>query len=205
MPFGRSPVLHGLVPHGPGLRAAAVRGLAIGAALLTLGAPAGLIWAALAPHPDYAQAANGAFEAFEPTVGADASYGLICLLAGLLAGALARWLAARRCQPRPVEGLLAAGVLAGGLGAGLVASRVGALARRGPLEHLLGSLLSQGAQASAVHQFADTVAFVVHARELLAAFPLGAALGWALVLAVTTGPDSRAATIGSSESSAGAG
>lgn len=170
-------------------RSPALLAATVAALVVVLGAPTGLVWAALAPHPDYHQAAGGAFGAFEPTVGADACYALVCLVAGLLIGTVLRRLTVppgtgRRSQRDEV--LLAGGLLAGSVAAGLIASRVGALVRAGSLDRVLGSLLSHGAQASAVHQFAGTVAFVVHARELLAAFPLGAALGWALVLALST-------------------
>ena len=88
-----------------------------------LGAPAGLLWAAVAPRvrvtftPDGPTVAN--VESTKAFVGADGSYLLVMVGLGVLCGVLA-WFLARRSGPWTVVGLVLGGVLAA-----LIAARVG--------------------------------------------------------------------------------
>lgn len=88
-----------------------------------LGAPAGLLWAAVSPryvvHYTSTGASTDDLESTKAFVGADASYFLIVLGFGLLCGGVAWWLA-RRQGPATVAGLLVGGVLAA-----LIAASVG--------------------------------------------------------------------------------
>jgi hypothetical protein len=88
-----------------------------------LGAPAGLLWAAVAPHPMAHFVPGGAVitdgESTKAVVGGDGSYLLVMLAFGLLCGVLA-WLFARRSGPWTVAALVVGGVLAA-----LIAAAVG--------------------------------------------------------------------------------
>jgi hypothetical protein len=88
-----------------------------------LGAPAGLLWSALAPHAHLTIGASGVpmvdDGATEVFVAADGWFLGVCLVAGLLTGVVA-WLAGRRSGPFAVVALTVGGLLAG-----LVAAKVG--------------------------------------------------------------------------------
>lgn len=88
-----------------------------------LGAPTGLLWAALVPHYvvhfDSAGEKLDDLESTKAFIGADGSYLLVMLGAGLFCGALA-WFFARRYGPWTVAGLLLGGILAA-----LIAASVG--------------------------------------------------------------------------------
>jgi hypothetical protein len=90
-----------------------------------LGAPFGLLWSALAPRVRVGFSAEGPvapdLESTKAFIGADGSYLLVMVAAGLVCGALAWWLA-RRSGPWTVAGLAVGGFLAA-----LVAARVGVL------------------------------------------------------------------------------
>lgn len=90
-----------------------------------LGAPAGLLWSAVAPRIRVTFGANGpqadGLESTKAFIGADGTYLLVMLGMGVLCGVLA-WLFARRSGPWTVVGLTV-----GGLIAALVAARVGVL------------------------------------------------------------------------------
>jgi hypothetical protein len=97
--------------------------VAVGSVLL--GAPAGLIWSAVAPRVRITFNASGPqapdLESSKAFIGADGSYLVVMLVAGLLCGALAWWLA-RRSGPWTVVALAAGGVLGA-----VVAAHVGVL------------------------------------------------------------------------------
>ena len=118
------------------------------AAVVLAGAPVGLLWAQVAPHYtvvfEKGEATYPLIESSKAFVGADGTFALAMVVAGLLTGAVA-WLAARRSGPWTVVA-----VAVGGLLAGLVAMRVGlipgrhesfeAIARRqGSVELFLGT------------------------------------------------------------------
>jgi hypothetical protein len=96
-------------------------GVAVGCVLL--GAPVGLLWSALAPRLRISFDQGGpvapGIESTKAFIGADGSYLLLVLAAGVLCGALA-WVFARRSGPWTVVALAVGGVLAA-----LVAARVG--------------------------------------------------------------------------------
>lgn len=87
-----------------------------------LGAPAGLIWSALAPHAGVVINANGANFAdpvTEDFIAADSWFAAVTVVAGLLCGLVVWWLA-RGSGPYVVVGLAIGGLLAA-----LVAAQVG--------------------------------------------------------------------------------
>ena len=92
-------------------------------ASVLLGAPAGLLWSRVAPHLTVRLTAQGAdapnIESTKAFVGADGSYLVVMLVAGVLCGALAWWFA-RRSGPWTVLALVIGGVLAA-----LIAASVG--------------------------------------------------------------------------------
>lgn len=85
------------------------------AVVLLLGAPAGLLWSAVSPRLTIVLAAgkDPAPQDLEGKafVGADGSFVVVCLLAGVLCGALA-WRLARRSGPWTVIALVVGGLLA---------------------------------------------------------------------------------------------
>ncbi len=150
--------------------------------------PAGAVWAALAPHVNYLDAANGFLGSFQPAVGGDLAFVLVSLVAGVLLGAAARLVGARvlggRLATRAVEVGLLAGVVVGSVGASLVASRFGASLRSAGLHRLVARFRAHGGSASALRVFSSEVGFVVHAREVLAVLPVVAVASFLLVAAV---------------------
>ena len=92
-------------------------------ACVFLGAPAGLLWSALSPHYEVRYVGGkpqfNDIESTKAFIGADGSYLLVMLGFGLACGGLA-WVLARRFGPATVAGLLVGGVLAG-----LIAASVG--------------------------------------------------------------------------------
>jgi hypothetical protein len=96
-------------------------GVVVGCVLL--GAPAGLLWSAVAPRITVEFSRTGPqvpdLQSSKAFIGADGSFLVIALLVGALCGALAWWFA-RRGGPWTVGGLVVGGLLAG-----VVATRVG--------------------------------------------------------------------------------
>jgi uncharacterized membrane protein YeaQ/YmgE (transglycosylase-associated protein family) len=94
-------------------------------ASVLLGAPAGLLWSAVAPRLTVTVTKDGPqvdnIESTKAFIGADGSYLVVMLVVGALCGALA-WRFARRSGPFTVLGLVIGGVLAA-----LIAQRVGLL------------------------------------------------------------------------------
>ncbi|MCA1712686.1 MAG: hypothetical protein LC789_14050 [Actinobacteria bacterium] len=144
------------------------------AVAILLGAPVGLLWAALAPHARIditaagATFADGASEVF---VAADGWFLGITLLAGILLGLLT-WLLARGSGPYVVVGLAV-----GGLVAAYVASKVGMR----PHQDALRDAAAAGQQGRYVANVA------LQAWQVLLAWPI-AALGAFLTL-VAARPD----------------
>jgi hypothetical protein len=143
--------------------------LVIVATMVLLGAPAGLIWAAVAPHymvhfgpagPDVSQILST--KAF---IGADASYFLVVLGFGVVCGALA-WAFARRHGPWTVVALAVGGVLAA-----LIAASVGLMP--GPHESLQ-ALQAQGRTSGSADIYLGKL--TPHGGQSLRA--PWAALGW---------------------------
>jgi hypothetical protein len=135
------------------------------AVVVLLGAPVGVLWAALAPRVAVVKVAQGVDLQMPETkafVGADGSFLLITLGVGLLCGIVAAYLG-RRQAPGVALGLAAGGVLAA-----LVAWKVG---------HRIGydaytqlrDVAKVGATGSAYLQ--------VRAKGVLLGWPVGASLG----------------------------
>lgn len=104
------------------LREDGVAGLLTAAVCCLLGAPAGLLWSALAPHAHVTITSNGASiveGASELFIAADAFYLGVTVVVGLLLGGLC-WLVARGSGPFVVLGLTVGGLLGA-----YVAARVG--------------------------------------------------------------------------------
>ena len=99
-----------------------VAGVFVAAVSVLLGAPAGLLWSALAPHAHIAISASGATfadGATEVFVAGDGWFSGVALVVGLLSGVVT-WLVARRSGPYAVLGLAVGGALAA-----YVAAKVG--------------------------------------------------------------------------------
>lgn len=114
-------------PHsGAWRRALAPTGAAVRAALVVLagsalaGLAAGLVWAAVAPHPVYTVVSRGVGDVVNPEtsafIGADAAYVVLGLVTGGLIGLVGFLAAVRRHGP-----VAMLGVVLGALSAGLVA------------------------------------------------------------------------------------
>jgi len=101
------------------------RALAVVVGCVLLGAPAGLLWSAVAPRLTVTFEKDGPnapdLESTKAFIGADGSYLLVMLGIGVLCGGVAWWLA-RRSGPWTVAALTVGGVLGA-----LVAARVGVL------------------------------------------------------------------------------
>lgn len=98
-------------------------GLVVAVGSVLLGAPAGLLWAALSPRAEVTVSAQGLeipdLEQNKSFIAADGSYFLVMVAMGVVCGVLAFWLA-RRWGPWTVMGLVI-----GGSVAALVAISVG--------------------------------------------------------------------------------
>lgn len=149
---------------------------AVGAALL--GAPAGLVWAAVAPRPELVLTPAGATYANprpEAVVAGDGWFAAVSVIAGLLCGVLTyalgrRWL---HGHAREIAVLLG---LAGGGGVGsFIAARVGRLADLATFQQQ-ASTLPPGRQVPGFLQ--------LHAIGLLMAWPLAAVLACTAALAI---------------------
>lgn len=145
----------------PSRRAEALAGLGVAASTALLGAPVGLLWAALAPHP-VVRVAGGEATVEDPVARAFISGDLVFLALALAAGVAAGLVVAltlRRYGPGPVVGLAL-----GALAAAEVARRTG---------HLVGlddarALVRSGRDGRA------QVAVRLRAWQALLAWPVGA-------------------------------
>ena len=110
-------------PPRPRWQRDAVAFLVIVATLVLMAAPAGLLWAAVAPRYTVMRGEKGLdfpnIESTKAFIGADGSYVVIVLVVGLLTGLLA-WRYARQYGPGTVLGLAVGGLLAA-----WIAGRVG--------------------------------------------------------------------------------
>lgn len=154
----------------PRRRDDAVAGAMTAAVMVLLGAPAGLLWSALAPHahvlaapPAPASLTDGATEVF---IAGDGWFVGITLVLGICSGVLA-WLVARRSAP-----LVLVGLVAGGLLASYVASRVGV--RIG--QDALKAFLASGRPGTAVANVA------LQAKSTLVVWPLAAVASFAALV-----------------------
>ena len=106
------------------LRADALTGTAVALGFVLVGAPVGLLWAALAPHAQVRIVSADSVSYVDPEprafLGADLTFLLIGLAVGVLVGLVA-WRVARRGAPGAVVGLVLGGLLAA-----WIAARTGA-------------------------------------------------------------------------------
>lgn len=152
------------------LRNSAVAAVMTAAVVVLLGAPAGLLWSALAPHahvlaapPAPASVTDGATEVF---IAGDGWFVGITLVLGIGTGVLA-WLVARNFAP-----LVLVGLVAGGLLASYVASRVGVRVGQDALKAFLAS----GRPGTVVANVA------LQAKASLVMWPLGAVAAFAALV-----------------------
>ena len=147
-------------------RADARTGIAVALGLVLLGAPTGLLWAALAPHAQVRIVSQDSVSYLDPEprafLGADLSFLLIGLMVGLLAGLLVWRLAGRRA-PGAVVGLVLGGLLAS-----WIAARTGARVGR---PEFLAAL--QAGRPAIVGQSLSLLA-----KQCLVGLPLGALAGF---------------------------
>jgi hypothetical protein len=159
----------------PGTRADVRAGVVTAVALVLLGAPAGLLWAVLAPRVTVLL--SGSTPRLVTTdrdvfIAADATFLAVVLGVGLLCGAAA-WVLGRRHGLAVVLGLAAGGLLAA-----YVASRTGAL---------LDATTAQDA-VDAGRMGVVELAVRLRAREAMLGWPVGALVGF-LVPALLRGEE----------------
>lgn len=137
-----------------------------------LGAPVGLLWSATSAHLDIAAVVNsGSEEAFGAQFGGDAHFFIIGAVMGVLTAVVAVAFG-RRHGPGVVVGLAVGGLLAG-----IVAARIGYLARH---DGLLAELHRLDVPASA----ASLVAFKLRATGAVVVWPIVAVAVFAVATLV---------------------
>lgn len=98
----------------PGWGAESLAAVLTTTALVLLGAPLGLLWAAVAPRVEVVVSEDGGTQLADPTVdgfiAVDGYFLLLAVLAGVLTGVLA-WRVGRRYGPGVVVGLVVGGLL----------------------------------------------------------------------------------------------
>jgi hypothetical protein len=135
-------------PPGPGVPSTTLNGsrpspgagllssLAILVGSVVLGLAAGYLWAQLAPQASYVVISHGSADVINPEttafIAADAVYAMIGAVGGLIIGLAGYLLGVRRSGPWPM-----AAVLAGSIGAGIIARYVGEHRGLTAFNHLL--------------------------------------------------------------------
>lgn len=140
------------------------------AVVVLLGAPAGLLWSAVAPHSHVAVEAGGAYISDAQTevfIAGDGWFLGITLLLGVATGGLA-WLVARRSGPFVLVGLAVGGLLAS-----YVASKVGVRVGQDALEAAVRS--------GRVGTYTSNIA--LQTKTAIVAWPLGAVAAFATLVA----------------------
>lgn len=158
------------------LRRDALAGGLTAVVLVLLGAPAGLLWAGVAPRVLVVLSADGASLADPESsafLSADLAFAVLALVLGLLCGTGA-WLLARRHGPGAVLGLLAGGLLAA-----LAAKQTGEQVGRDAFDALVHDAAARGTFQAPVR---------LRAHELLVAWPVGALAAFGALTLVRTGP-----------------
>ncbi len=154
----------------PGLRADAGAGLLTGVAVVLLGSPVGLLWAALAPRVRVVLSAGGPGLDDPETrafVGADLAFAVLVLAVGVACGLLAFRLG-RRYGPGVVVGLLVGGLLAA-----YVASRTGQQVGRDAFRAAVADVDRRGTVEASVR---------LRATELVVLWPAGALAAFAVAM-----------------------
>lgn len=135
----------------------------------------GLLWSASGPKLDLLRALRGSGQAWRAEVGADVHFGLWCLAAGAVCGAVVVLL--RMDGPAVIAGLAA-----GGLGAAFVADRVGYLLNRGDT---LDFLHSRSVSLHVLtHDYGIDPFFKLRALGVVVAWPMAALVVYVSALAV---------------------
>jgi hypothetical protein len=120
-------------------RAALVPSLAVVAGTALLGVAGGYLWAAVAPRVAIVVVGRGAADLVNSEtsafIAADGWYCVTCLVGGVISGLLGYWLVVRRHGP-----VAMAGVLIGGLAAGLITLWIGEQSGLATFHHLLATL-----------------------------------------------------------------
>lgn len=141
-------------------------GLLTVVALVLLGAPVGVLWAAVSPRVDVALRASGPGLVMPENgdfIGADGLFLVLVLAAGTLCG-VGAWLLARRTARGPGPGIVL-GLAVGGLLAAWVASRTGAQIGR---EEFLAALEDTGRRGTV------QASIKLRVVEALVGWPVGA-------------------------------
>jgi hypothetical protein len=165
----RGPAPSGPVPSArttAELRRALVVSLAVVAGTALLGVVGGFVWAAAAPRAGLVMVGRGTADVVNSEtnafIAADGWYCLVCLAGGVISGLLGHRLAVRRHGP-----VAMAGVLIGGLAAGLITLWIGEQSGLATFHHLLATLPA-GAHLQAQLALAS--------RSAIAFWPLAAGL-----------------------------
>ncbi|HEX4015513.1 MAG TPA: hypothetical protein VHX15_02160 [Frankiaceae bacterium] len=155
-------------PHSRDVLSAIV----VAIALIVVGVPMGLIWAATTPKLNVKQALAGSEAAFNVQGGADVHFALLALIFGVLAGAVVGWVGRRGSWTLPVA------LAVGGVGGSLVAAQVG---------HLRGSsrVLDQLPQ-DIRGRVSNVVDFVLRSHGFHVVFPVAALLTYLIIMLLTT-------------------
>jgi hypothetical protein len=147
-------------------RAALLPSLAVVAGTALLGVAGGYLWAAVAPRVALVVVGRGAADLVNSEtsafIAADGWYCVICLVGGVISGLLGYWLVVRRHGP-----VAMAGVLIGGLAAGLITLWIGEQSGLATFHHLLATLPA-GAHMQA--------RLTLGSRSAIAFWPLAAGL-----------------------------
>ncbi len=155
-------------PHSRDVLSAIV----VAIALVVVGVPMGLIWAATTPKLNVKQALAGSEAAFNVQGGADVHFALLALIFGVLAGAVVGWRGRRGSWTLPLA------LAIGGVGGSLVAAQVG---------HLRGSsrVLDQVPQ-DIRSRVSNLVDFVLRSHGFHVVFPVAALLTYLIIMLLTT-------------------
>jgi hypothetical protein len=146
--------------------------LVVAIALVVVGVPMGLLWAATTPKLNVKQALAGSEAAFNVQGGADVHFALLALIFGVLAGALVGWRGRQGSWTLPVA------LAVGGVGGSLVAAQVG---------HLRGSSRVLDQLPEDIRgRVSNVVDFVLRSHGFHVVFPLTALLTYLIVLILTT-------------------
>ena len=157
----------------PAGRSDALAGLVTAVTCVLLGAPVGLLWAAVAPKVtvDVDGSAISLISDASTFIAGDAWFLGVVFVAGLLTGVLA-WLLGRRYGPGVVLGLTAGGLLAA-----YVAARTGQLVDEGVARQAVEAGRMGGVQLS----------LVLRSSEAVLGWPVGALLGFLAPFALQRG------------------
>jgi hypothetical protein len=160
----------------PVIRREIVLGLLVTAFSALLGAAVGLIWEAGAPHVRLAAAIDGSESAAKPLIGDDVRLGLLGIIAGIVVAVVV--LVVGRHRERGPGEVLGLGV--GGVLGGLVADRVGDLARHHEMVRAVAAAVP-GVTSAQTSRVLGYFGFHVRATGVLMLWPIAAVAVYLLV------------------------